>query len=84
VTTPEENLIREAWALSKINVEQWERYLIALDAYTNDRVERALRAPTPELHRTVGIAQQALEFALNMRGLDEAHDKIMRRDEKKT
>jgi hypothetical protein len=83
VSNPEENLIREAWALSKINAEQWERYLIALDAYTNDRVERALRSPTAELHRTVGIAQQALEFALNMRGLDEAHDKIMRRDEKK-
>jgi hypothetical protein len=79
----EENLIKEAWALSKVNVEQWERYLVALDAYTNDRVERALRSPTAELHRTVGIAQQALEFAMNMRGLDEAHDKLRRREEKK-
>jgi hypothetical protein len=78
--SPEEYLIKEAWALSKVNVEQWNRFLVALDVYTNDRVERALRAPTSELHLTVGIARQALEFSMNMRGLDEAHDKLRRRE----
>jgi hypothetical protein len=69
-------LIKEAYTLSKLNVEQWQKFLTALDLYTRHRVERGVSAPTSELHVTVGMARQALEFISLMRGLDEAYEKL--------
>jgi hypothetical protein len=73
----ETQLAKEAYALSKINVEQWKRFLIALESYTWSITERATRAPTTELHVAVGMARQALEFNEKMHVLDTLHEKLM-------
>jgi hypothetical protein len=78
MSTAGDNLVKEAWALSKTNVEQWEKFLTALDNYTWDIVERSIRAPTVELQVTVGMARQALEFLQTMRALDALHEKLKR------
>jgi hypothetical protein len=78
MNTPEVNLIKQAWALSKINVEQWNKFLVALDDYTWSVTERALRAPISDIHVTVGMASEALEFYQKMKSLDEAYEKLKR------
>ena len=76
MNTPESNLVKTAWTLSKANPELWERFLSALDDYTNDRLKRSVGAPTAELHIAVGMSRQALEFYTYMQSLDELAKRI--------
>jgi hypothetical protein len=69
-------LVKEAYTLSKQNVEQWKRFLSALELYTRHRLERGVCAPALELQVTAGMARQALDFYSLMRGLDEAYEKL--------
>ena len=78
----ENDLIKAAWALSKSNVEQWERYLAALDAYTRLWMEKAVASPPDTLHIAVGMARQAFEFNGNMQSLDELNEKIRKAEDK--
>ena len=79
----ENELIKAAWALSKSNNEVWHRYLVALDNYTRYWTERAVGAPSPELHIAVGMARQALEFNQNMQILDDLNEKIKIQEDKR-
>jgi hypothetical protein len=69
-------LTKEAYALSKTNVEQWHKFIKALENYTWSITERATRAPSAELHLAVGMARQALEFNERMHTLDELYEKL--------
>lgn len=76
-------MLKLAWSLSKAQPELWAHFLETLHVYTNDRMQRAIGAPTSELFISVGIARQALEFSGNMDNLDDLVAKIRKQEEKR-
>jgi len=83
MSTVENNLIKAAWSLSKTNNEIWHMFIETLNDYTIDRLERATGSPTPEIHVSVGMARQALEFYKQMNSLDTLYEKIRQQEQRK-
>ena len=79
----ENELVKASWVLSKSNPALWDRFLVALEDYTKDRIQRAICAPASELYVTVGMARQAGEFNENMHTLDKLYDVIRTNEAKR-
>lgn len=68
-----ENFIIEAHLLSRVNSEQWNKFMVSLYAYTKDIMEKAIMQQSPEV---VGMAKQSLIFYKVLADLEQTYKKI--------
>ena len=71
--TIHEKFIVEAYLLSRVNLAQWDKFMIALKNNTTDLMEAAVMQQSPE---AVGMAKQALIFYKGMANIETTYGKI--------
>jgi len=71
--TIHEKFIVEAYLLSRVNIAQWDKFMIALKNNTTDLMEAAVMQQSPE---AVGMAKQALIFYQGMANIETTYGKI--------
>lgn len=71
-----DNYIIETFLLSRVNNEQWIKFINVLNAYTREVIETAMSAPPDSIHVSVGRAQQMLSILHDLQGIDVLYKKI--------
>jgi hypothetical protein len=71
-----DNYIEELGKLSRVNIEQWNRFVEAYRVYALELVEGFIGAPASEIGIAVGRARQALQLLDELQRIDELYNKI--------
>lgn len=68
--------INEMYLLSRVNIEQWNKFVEAYRVHALQHVEQMLGAPTSELHVAVGRVREALFRLEEMQNIDDLYKKV--------
>ena len=68
--------INELYLLSRVNIEQWNKFVEAYRIYALPHVEQMLGAPSDEIKMAVGRVREALFRLDEMQKIEELYAKI--------